>query len=329
MDPRRPPPLKALRPGHWVAIDCAFTALLALAYVAGFKDLALLRSPHWLSVAIVAIAVLPVAARRFWPRTVHVLVVVGAAVATAISRSPHVALAVGFVVYLIPLRFPRREALWLLAGTLSALMAGLGAFVGVTNAANQLGDTAGLALQDGLLVVAAWVTGYAVRQQSAYAAGVHERAEQHSREQLAEARRVGTEERLQLARELHDVLAHTVSLIAVEAGVANYVITTHPEEAARALSSIETTSQIHGERRELSAGLDLAAYRVAQEAITNVIKHATTDRCRVTISYEQHALALEVTDGGNGACSRGGRPGIGHGWSECGRPGADPDPLRR
>jgi signal transduction histidine kinase len=367
MDPFRRPLLKRLRAPHWVAIDCAFTALMALVYVVDFKLVAFLRGPHWLNALIAAVAVLPAAARRLRTRAALVLVVVGGAAATAISRSPHLPLAIGFVIYLAPLRVPRREALWLLTGTVLALAAGLGASDYVANVTDLPGDRAGLLLQDGLLVAAAWAAGYAVRQQRAYAASAQEQAEQRAREQLAEARRISSEERLQIARELHDVVAHTVSLIAVEAGVANYVVATHPEEAARALSSIEETSrgalremrtllgmlradgtaesgerdtglapapglaaldiliertaeaglqvelQLHGERRELSAGLDLAAYRVIQEAITNVIKHAATDKCRVAVSYRWDMLVLQVTDGGSGAVSGDGCPGSGHG----------------
>jgi len=74
MDPPRPPPLKRLRPRHWIAIDCACTVLLALGY-AIFKALASLHGvPHWAAAAIVAVAVLPAAFRRRWPRGVLALV---------------------------------------------------------------------------------------------------------------------------------------------------------------------------------------------------------------------------------------------------------------
>jgi signal transduction histidine kinase len=138
--------------------------------------------------------------------------------------------------------------------------------------------------------------------------------------------------------------------------VANYVAGTRPEEAVRALSSIEETSRgapremrallgvlrneetpgassgaglipapgladlktladrtadagvrvdldIRGDRPPLPAGLDLAAYRLIQEAVTNVIKHAATDRCRVAVGYADEFLDLEVTDNGTGARS--------------------------
>ncbi|MEY9934439.1 signal transduction histidine kinase [Catenulispora sp. GP43] len=69
--------------------------------------------------------------------------------------------------------------------------------------------------------------------------------------------------------------------------------------------------EVHGERSALSAGIDLAAYRVVQEAITNVVKHAATDSCRVRIGYEQDALSVQVTDDGNAGFSK--ISGLGHG----------------
>ena len=192
-----------------------------------------------------------------------------------------------------------------------------------------------------------------MRQQRGQAAGRREQAERRAREQLAEARRARSEERLEISRELHDVVAHTLSVIAVQAGVAGDVIGERPEEAARALASIEQTSRsalhemrallgvlrdgetgaeatvqdqerrtppwapapgladldslamrageardrvdltVRGERPRLPAGLDLAAYRVIQEAVTNVIKHSAADRCQVAVRYQEDMLTLE------------------------------------
>jgi signal transduction histidine kinase len=157
------------------------------------------------------------------------------------------------------------------------------------------------------------------------------------------------------------VVAHSLTLIAVQAGVANHVATRQPEQAAQALSSIETLSRgaltemrallgvlradqgepaaqrqnavlqpapgladlehlaertaaagvrvnldIQGPLPDLPAGLDLAVYRVIQEALTNVVKHAGADRCQVRITSEQGKLTVEVTDNGRGL---GGQPG--------------------
>jgi signal transduction histidine kinase len=367
MDPLAPP-LRRLRPVHWIAVDCAFTALMLLVYE--LKAAPFLRGiPGWAAVAIVVVAVVPAAFRRRWPRSVLALVVTAGAVATALSSSPVPPLAAAFVMYVIPLRFPRRDALWLLAGTLLVMTAGLAVFAvtphGYGPETGTIGKAAGLLLEGGLLVAVAWLIGYSVRQQRGQAAGRREQAERRAREQLAEARRARSEERLGISRELHDVVAHTLSVIAVQAGVASFVIGTRPEEAARALSSIEQTSRsalnemrallgvlrdeetgtrngagpgtrdaalvpapgladldslaertgeagvrvdlsIRGERPRLPAGLDLAAYRVIQEAVTNVIKHAATDRCRVAVGYQEDALTLEVTDNGSGGATSGG-----------------------
>jgi signal transduction histidine kinase len=298
------------------------------------------------------------------------LVVVGGAVATGVSRNPDLPpLAVAFTMYLIPLRFARRDALWLLAAALLVTAAPLAALA--SDPARPVGDVVGLLLGGGLLVTAAWTIGYSVRQQRAYTAGLAAQAERRAREELAEARRAGIEERLQIARELHDVVAHTMSLIAVQAGVTNYVISARPQEAARALSSIEQISRgalremrgllgvlradsndagpqrqhgapvpapgltdlgglvertavagvrveldVRGERPQLPAGLDLAAYRVIQEAITNVIKHAATDSCQLSVVYQDDALTLEITDSGSAghvASGGNGSPPAGHG----------------
>jgi signal transduction histidine kinase len=367
MDPLASP-LRRLRPVHWIAVDCAFTVLMALVYE--LKAAPFVRGiPGWASVAIVAIAVIPAAFRRRWPRSVLALVVTAGAVATAFSSSPVPPLAAAFVMYVIPLRFSGREALRLLAGTLLVLAAGLAAFALTPHAygpeTGTTGKAAGLLLEGGLLVSVAWLAGYVVRQQRGQAAGRRERAELRAREQLAQTRRAKSEERLEISRELHDVVAHTLSLIAVQAGVASYVIGTRPEEAARALTSIEQTSRsalremrallgvlrdeetgtrngtgpgprntalvpapgladlkrlaerageagvrvdlsVHGERPQLPAVLDLAAYRVIQEAVTNVIKHAAADRCQVTVAYKEGTLLLEVTDNGTGSATCGG-----------------------
>jgi signal transduction histidine kinase len=359
MDSLAPSP-RRLRPAHWTAIDCAWTAVLLLGYVE-LKAAPFLRGiPQWAAVSVVLVAVLPAAMRRRWPRAALALVVTAGAVATALSSSPVPSLAAAFVMYVIPLRFPRRDALWLLAGTLLMTAAGLAAFTvtpheGYGPETGTIGKAAGLLLESALLLVVAWLAGYSVRQQRGQAAGRREQAEQRAREQLAETRRARSEERLQISRELHDVVAHTLSLIAVQAGVASYVIGTRPDEAARALTSIEETSRnalnemrtllgvlrdeetgtrlgtrdaalipapgladldslvrradeagvrvdlsVRGERPPLPAGLDLAAYRVIQEGVTNIIKHAATDQCQVTVAYQKDTLLLEVTDNGAG-----------------------------
>jgi signal transduction histidine kinase len=213
------------------------------------------------------------------------------------------------------------------------------------------------------VIVAGWVIGVAVREQRAYTAGLREQAERRVQAQLAEGRRAVTEERLRIARELHDVVAHSLSLIAVQAGVGNYVAGARPAEAARALASIEATSraalremrrllgvlrderngmelapahgladvgqlitgtadagvrvhlEICGTQRAIPPGVDLAAYRIIQEALTNVVKHARTTASRVTVTYDDDALGLEITDDGAGAPAAAVVAGPGHGMA--------------
>jgi signal transduction histidine kinase len=160
------------------------------------------------------------------------------------------------------------------------------------------------------------------------------------------------DERVRIARELHDVVAHSMSVIAVQSGMGRMVIATQPEEAARALASIEETSrsslnemrrilsvlrssdetegslepaptlldldqlvaqtravgvevdlEVTGERGAVPAGVDLSAYRIVQEALTNVIKHAGPARATVTIHYAPTVVSIEVVDDGRGAAA--------------------------
>ncbi|CNE06134.1 signal transduction histidine kinase [Mycobacterium tuberculosis] len=164
-------------------------------------------------------------------------------------------------------------------------------------------------------------------------------------------------ERLRIARELHDMVAHSIGIIAIQAGVGGRVIDTQPAEARNALDAIEATSREtlsglrrmltalrrdgagnvplgpapglddlpglaeaamdagvrvdlrrNGERGPLPPDVDLSAYRIVQEAITNVVRHAGTDHCRVTVDHRDGELAIEVADDG-----RGGMVGTGYG----------------
>jgi signal transduction histidine kinase len=227
-----------------------------------------------------------------------------------------------------------------------------------------------------LCVIIAWFTGYLVRQRRRYALRLQDEA----------ASKAVAEERLRIARELHDVVAHSMSVIAVQAGYGQYVIDTQPADARNALGAIQATSrealdemrrmlgalrqadetdqrevtarrganagadagardgagpgadvpipagdaggapllpapgladldrlisrtagagvQVDvtrcGRPREVPASIDLSAYRIVQEALTNVVKHARTSSCRVLIGYGQDELILEVTDNGAG-----------------------------
>ncbi|MFI0349759.1 sensor histidine kinase [Actinomadura sp. 9N407] len=164
------------------------------------------------------------------------------------------------------------------------------------------------------------------------------------------ARLRAAEERLRIARELHDVVGHHLSMINVQAGTALYRLPRDPapaltviKEASRdtlrelrsaigvlrqvdppaagldrldelvryaELASLEVSRRTEGTPRPLPAGVDLAAFRILQESITNVTRHAAADRVELTIGYGTAELRLEVRDDGRGTGSGGGGEGI-------------------
>jgi signal transduction histidine kinase len=194
-----------------------------------------------------------------------------------------------------------------------------------------------------LVTIIAWLIGNSVRQ-------AHARAEL-VRAQAAEQTTLA--ERLRIARELHDIVAHSIGIIAIQAGAGHRVFDASPPEARDALAAIETTSREtlaglrrmmtglrqaepgpgpgqapldpapgladlerlaavtleagvrvdvdrHGSREPLPADIDLSAFRIIQEAVTNVVRHAGTGQCRVSIGQQDGALSIEVTDSGRG-----------------------------
>jgi signal transduction histidine kinase len=218
-------------------------------------------------------------------------------------------------------------------------------------------STADLALS-AAFYAAAYLFGSTVRNRRLYLEQLEARAAELERERDEEAKRAVADERLRIAQELHDVVAHSMGVIAVQAGVGAHVIDTDPGEAKRSLEAISATSRstlteirrllgvlrddgagtyvpapgladldrlvadldatglpvevtIEGTHDGVPPGVDLTAYRIVQEALTNVLKHAGPARARVVIDYEPGAVRLEVVDDGRGV--NGSSPTSGHG----------------
>src|SRR5215213_290556 len=214
------------------------------------------------------------------------------------------------------------------------------------------------------VIAVAWVLGHFVGDRQVYAAQLEERTAELERAREELARRAVVEERLRLARELHDVVAHAMSVIAVQSGVGAHVAASRPQEVGKALAAIEATSRaaleelrrllgvlrqadepqgdlapvpgladlegllaevskaglavklrVYGTRPPLPAGVDLSAYRIVQEALTNVVKHAGSARAQVVVGYHDQDVTVEVIDDGRGAVTSAsdGRVGTGHG----------------
>jgi len=194
-----------------------------------------------------------------------------------------------------------------------------------------------------VVTVIAWLIGHSIRQ--AQARAELRRAQAAAQTTLAE--------RLRIARELHDIVAHSIGIIAIQAGAGRRVFDARPDEARDALATIEATSREtlsglrrmmtglrraepgpgpgqaplgpapgladieqlaamtletgvqvdvdwHGSQEPLPADIDLSAFRIIQEAVTNVVRHAGTSQCRVLIDQQDGQLSIEVTDSGRG-----------------------------
>ena len=218
------------------------------------------------------------------------------------------------------------------------------------------------------LILVGWLAGENTRASRIYARQQAERAAERdaavAAERAEQVSRALAEERAQIARDLHDIVAHAMSVIAVRSGVARMVIDSDPQQARDALAIIETTTrrslhemrllvgvlrnpedhhadlspvpgladldrliadtaaagvaaeaEIDGAVRPLPAAADLTAYRIVQEALTNVVRHAGPTRARVRISHRLGEVRVEVTDDGpSGPGPRAmGRAGSGHG----------------
>ena len=212
-----------------------------------------------------------------------------------------------------------------------------------------------------LAVAVAWLWGENLRNRRARWAAMEERARRLEAEREERDRQAVTDERLRIARELHDVVAHSMSVIAVQSGVANHVIDSRPAQARQALATIEATSRsalvelrrllgvlrqgddpvaslepnpgmaeigrladqirsagvevelkVEGEPGELPPGVDLSAYRIAQEGLTNVLKHGG-GVARVLVRYSPGAVAVEIADDGRAGTDGAPAEGTGHG----------------
>ncbi|MCO5973688.1 sensor histidine kinase [Actinoallomurus soli] len=216
------------------------------------------------------------------------------------------------------------------------------------------GGDVGVNAETALLALAtAYMVGRLIRERREHGEALRTRA-------VADA---VTAERLRIARELHDMVAHTIGIVALQAGAAKRVIDTQPSRAREALGEVETASRetlsglrrmlgalrqaelekgaepapldampgladvdrlaeattaagvrvdVHqrGERRPLPPEVDLSAYRIIQEAVTNVVRHSGASHCAVSIDHRNDEISIEVVDDGHG---HGGTSGTGYG----------------
>src|SRR5215207_395852 len=191
----------------------------------------------WAAYLLLLAHTLPLAVRRRWPLAVLVwALATGAAFAAVGPSLVPLSFTILIYVYTAAAHCPRRVSLAGLAAT--------EALLGVIWLARprSIGD-AGTLIIDGLLMVAAWWLGDGTRRRLEAVAAAQQRAAELERAREELARRAVTEERLRIARELHDVVAHSMSIIAVQSGVGAHVLDSQPEEARKALAAVEATSR--------------------------------------------------------------------------------------
>ena len=413
----RPPLTKRLTARHWAALDYlvgAVTAVLLFVIMRGAlvrQDLpAPLGTIHYftllptgvLTMLVVVTTGLAVALRRRRPVFMLGVLLAGSLVVTALlgpdAGSLIYFLPIGYVLYLVAASYQRRrDAVRILIAVYATLLADT---VLMTLVGGGFFNPSALT-SAALCMIIAWTIGYSVRQRRRYAVRLQDEA----------ASKAVAQERLRIARELHDVVAHSMSVIAVQAGYGQYVIDTQPGDAREALGAIQATSREAldemrrmlgalrhadeddarelaasagpgggsgsdvdsgagrgaepdaggsgsgasgsgadgrtalgagrargssssaagaplfpapgladldrlvsrtagagvkvdvkrvGQPRDLPASIDMSAYRIVQEALTNVVRHAQTSSCQVLIGYGDDELTIEITDNGAG-----------------------------
>jgi signal transduction histidine kinase len=307
------------------------------------------RGPDALAVLLTLTQTVPLVWRRRAPGVVLAVTGLAALAHLVLGYQPTWAeFGVLVALYTVAAHRPGRESV-----TAAALVAaGLAVYVAV--ALRRIPTPAQQAVQNVVVTyvqfATAWFLGTLQQRRLAYTAKLEALNAQLAEEQELRSRWAVAEERSRIARELHDVVAHSVSVMVVQAGAARRTLAASPAQAATALGQIESTGRqalvemrrllgllrddnrndvaalapqpglahldslaaaareaglpvevaVEGEPRPLPAGVDLSAYRIVQEALTNSLKHAGPARARVRVCYGREALEVQVTDDGLG-----------------------------
>ncbi|MGH3104358.1 MAG: sensor histidine kinase [Gaiellaceae bacterium] len=307
-------------------------------------------SALWLVVSVQLAMTLPLLARRRAPFVVPVgMLLFGAASSFVDGRivpfTFFTFLAVLSMCFLLGMLEDRRQAFAGIAIALAVALIAVG---------NDPGSAAGDFFGVPLVFSLSWFVGFVVGSQLAQARRAEERADRAERDREEEARRAVAEERQRIARELHDVVAHSVSVMTVQAGGVRRLLREDQQREREALQTIEETGRqalaemrrllgmlrqpteqpslkpqpgmqslgdlikqvreaglpvefrIQGDPVPLPPGVDLSAFRIVQEALTNALKHAGPARATVAVRYAPDVVELVIENDGNGEGEGGG-----------------------
>jgi signal transduction histidine kinase len=290
----------------------------------------------------------PLVLRRRWPLAVLVVTAVHFTRYWAVGQPNEIAswLVLGVAVYSAAAYGGLGRGRWV-SGACLLWVIGSGVLPTLRAGAGPV-EVAAVALFDALPFLLGWSLGAMTRRLREYRAMLEERNRQLDQQQEASARRAVLEERVRIARELHDVVAHHVSVMGIQAGVARRLFDRDPAEAVAAITSVQAASrqaiadlqqligvlrreegddlapqpslrrlpellehmrqaglpvELHqqGRPRQLPAGVELSAYRIIQEALTNTLRHAgPAAQAAVTVCYGHGGVEVEVVDDGQG-----------------------------
>ena len=348
--------IRTLTSSYW------FDALVALLAIVAMLEVVLGRGTPgaptttlWFCVPAIAVLVLPVFARRRFPFA---------------GPAMFWLLGVG-ISFVDPLLIPYANAIFaigiadafLLGNLRDARKAGLGLAVIVGADATLVYNIPGHSVDQLILIpldfAISWLAGLAVRERTLHAEVAESRATQAEHERDVAARIAVAEERTRIARELHDIVAHAVSVMVLQVGAVRHRLPVARSEDRDALTGVEQVGRealaemrhlldamrddgedlelgpqpgldrldallqevgrtglpvrlhMDGNPLELPRGIDISAYRIVQEALTNVLKHSGASQAEVGVEYTPDQLRIEVRDNGRGAAARNG--GSGHG----------------
>lgn len=348
--------LTRLRPPAWLqdVLLAGFVVLMQITGVRGTATNADVAEPDLLGYGLLTVSGLALVVRRRWPVPVFVaLAVLSAWYYTAGYPDGPTWLALFIAIYTLTAYGDGRRSLWIT----TASLAGLTVVWLLTADLVPRAEAGWVFFRIGAAIMAA-ALGESIRSRRVIAADAQERAERAERTREEEARRRVDAERLRIAREVHDTVAHSMAIVNVQAGVTAHVLDRRPAQAREALVTIEQTSaqalrelratlgvlrssedeqreptpglgaldqltgmareagldvkvEVDSAPRELPSAVDRAAYRILQESITNVVRHAGPARVTVSIACRDGRLAIRVTDDGPGPPAAGDGTGSG------------------
>ena len=346
---------------RYVAREYWFELLITFLAIAGMLELVVGRdSPAappttlWIAIPTVGVLVLLLLARRRFPFAAPAGYWL---LAAAISFGDGVLLA-----FVGSLSIVGLASAFLLGNLRNPLKAGAGLLIVLVGIVIVVYNIPGETVSDLVFIplrfVVAWVAGYALRERAEQAEAAEMRAALAEQERDAAARIAVAEERARIARELHDIVAHAMSVMVLQVGAVRHKLPQVLEEDREALGRVERAGRtalaemrrllgamrrdgdgldlapqpgldgldslledvgraglpaelhVEGDPYELPRAIDLSAYRIVQEGLTNSLKHANATRADVTVRYRDDELGIEVVDNGAGVATS---DGLGHG----------------